>query len=83
MPDHELEHLVNELRRAIEDSEALAGEDREKLEALAQQIDERVDAEHHGIVDKIGESVGLFETDHPALVQTLNRIAQTLSAAGI
>ncbi len=68
---------------AIEDRETLAGEDRKRLEALAQQIDERVDAEHQGIIDKIGESVGLFETDHPTLVQTLNRIAQTLGAAGI
>jgi hypothetical protein len=83
MPDHELAHLVTELRKSIEDSETLAGEDRENLEALARQIDQLVDAEPQGIVDKIGESVSLFETDHPALVQTLNRIAQTLGASGI
>jgi len=83
MTDNELEHLVNELRTAIEDSTALADEEREKLEALARLIDERVDDERHGIIAQIGESVGYFETNHPALVQTLNRIAQTLGAGGI
>ena len=35
------------------------------------------------LIENIADSVGLFETDHPALVQTLNRIAQTLNASGI
>lgn len=81
--DHVLEHLINELREAISESDTLAGEEREHLEALAQRLDEHVDDENDTIVDHIGDSVGRFETDHPALVQTLNRIAQTLNAAGI
>jgi Domain of unknown function (DUF4404) len=87
MTDHALDDLVNELRAAIESSDTLAGEERDRLEALAQRIDEeldeRVDTERQGLVEQIGESVGHFETDHPALVKTLNRIAQTLNAAGI
>ena len=83
MTDHSLEQLVDELRAAIEESGTLAGEEREKLQALAHRIEQRVDDEQLGLVEQIGESVGHFETDHPALVQTLNRIAQTLNAAGI
>ena len=81
--DHVLEHLINELREAIAESTSLAGEEREHLEALAKQLDDHVEEEHDTIVDHIGDSVGRFETDHPALVQTLNRIAQTLNAAGL
>ena len=77
-----LENLVRELRSTIENSESLAGEERSNLEALARRIEQQVDDEH-GLIENITDSVGQFETDHPALVQTLNRIAQTLNAAGI
>ena len=81
--DHVLEQLIRDLRDTIAASETLGGEERERLEALARRLDDHVDDENDGIVDHISDSVGQFETDHPALVQTLNRIAQTLNAAGI
>ena len=80
--DNDLENLVRELRSTIEGSASLAGDERTKLEDLAQRIEQQVDDEH-GLIENIADSVGLFETDHPALVQTLNRIAQTLNASGI
>ena len=83
MTDHVLEQLVHELRSAIESSTTLEGDERARLEELARRLDAHVEEEHDGIVDHISDSVGYFETDHPQLVQTLNRIAQTLNAAGL
>lgn len=83
MTDETLVQLLNELRTTIERSETMPDEERERLENLADRIENRVDSEQEGIIDHIGDSVGLFETDHPDLVRTLNRIAQTLNAAGI
>ena len=81
--DHVLEQLVHELRETIEQSTSLAGEERAQLETLARRLDEHVEEEHDGLIDHISDSVGQFETDHPALTQTLNRIANALNAAGL
>jgi hypothetical protein len=81
--DNTLEALLDELRSTISDSETLGDDDRAKLGKLADRIEGQADDEEPGLVEHIGESVSMFETDHPSLVQTLNRIAQTLNAAGI
>ena len=81
--DHVLDNLVHELRSTIDDSDTLTDADRDRLDALTRRIEGHADEEHEGIVAHIGDAVGRFETDHPSLVQTLNRIAQTLNAAGI
>lgn len=82
MTDNVLENLVRDLRSMIESSASLADDERANLRELAQRIEQQVEDEH-GLIENLADSVGQFETDHPALVQTINRIAQTLNAAGI
>ena len=82
MTDNVLENLVRDLRSMIESSASLADDERANLSELAQRIEQQVEDEH-GLIENLADSVGQFETDHPALVQTINRIAQTLNAAGI
>ena len=83
MSDHDLEQLVHELRTAIADSDSLADHDRARIDGLVERLETGIEDEHEGIVDHIEDSVHHFETDHPVLVETLNRIANALSAGGL
>ena len=83
MAEHDLERLLGELRSTIEESQSLEADERQKLETLATRIEEQADEERHGLIDQLGDAVENFETVHPSLTQTLNRIANALSAGGI
>lgn len=86
----ELEDLVTELRSTLAASDGLDEGQRAHLEDLAARIDRQVDREKaeeedddDNIVEHVGDAVDQFEVEHPGLVQTLNRIANALSAGGI
>ncbi len=83
MGDGVLESLIGELKAAVNDSVSLATDERQHLLGLVGQVESRVTEEHGGLVDQIEDAVSRFETDHVALVGTLNRVANALSAGGI
>ena len=81
-----MSELLDELRSAIADADGLAGEDRSHLDQLVRRIEIEADEEEDddpNILDHIEDAVGRFETEHVGLVQTINRIANALSAGGI
>ena len=83
MSDDVLGSLIGELRAAINNSETLPTEEQDRLVALVARVESRVIDEHGGLVEQIEDAVTRFETDHVALVGTLNRVANVLSAGGI
>ncbi len=83
MGDGVLESLIGELRAAVESSASLPTGERQHLLELVGRVESRVIEEHGGLVDQIEDAVSRFETDHVALVGTLNRVANALSAGGI
>ncbi len=83
MADEVLELLIQELLTAIDGSAGLDREEKDHLIGLVKRVGRRIEDEHGGIVEQIEDTVSRFETDHVALVGTLNRIANVLSAGGI
>lgn len=83
MSDDVLASLIGELRAAIDNSDSIVGEEQVRLMALVARVESRVADEHDGLVEQLEDAVSRFETDHVALVGTLNRVANVLSAGGI
>ncbi len=83
MSDEVLQSLIDQLRSAVTGSGSLIDPDREQILELVERLERRVSDEHGGLVEQIEDAVSRFETDHVALVATLNRVANALSAGGI
>jgi ribosomal protein L12E/L44/L45/RPP1/RPP2 len=84
--DRDMEELLDELRSAIAAADGLSDEDRGHLAELLRRIEVEADEEEDddpNIVEHLEESLSRFETEHLGLVQTINRIANALSAGGI
>lgn len=86
MTDRDMSELLDELRKAIAEADGLAGDDRAELDQLIRRIEVEVDEaedDDPNILDHIDDAVSRFEVEHVGLVQTINRIANALSAGGI
>ena len=86
MSDKEMSVLLDELRSAIANADSLAGDDRTQLDELVRRIEVEADEDEDddpNIVEHIEDAIGRFEAEHVGLVQTINRIANVLSAGGI
>ncbi len=86
MSDKEMSELLDELRSAIANADSLAGDDRTQLDELVRRIEVEADEDEDddpNIVEHIEDAIGRFEAEHVGLVQTINRIANVLSAGGI
>ena len=86
MSDKEMSELLDELRSAIANADSLAGDDRTQLDELVRRIEVEADEDEDddpNIVEHIEDAIGQFEAEHVGLVQTINRIANVLSAGGI
>jgi len=84
--DKEMSELLDELRSAIANADSLAGDDRTQLDELVRRIEVEADEDEDddpNIVEHIEDAIGRFEAEHVGLVQTINRIANVLSAGGI
>jgi len=81
-----MSELLDELRSAIANADSLAGDDRTQLDELVRRIEVEADEDEDddpNIVEHIEDAIGRFEAEHVGLVQTINRIANVLSAGGI
>ena len=86
MSDNDMSELLDELRSAIANADSLAGDDRTQLDELVRRIEVEADEDEDddpNIVEHIEDAIGRFEAEHVGLVQTINRIANVLSAGGI
>ena len=84
--DRDMAELLDELRAAITTAGGLGDEDRSHLEDLLRRIEVEADEEEDddpNILEYLDESLSRFEAEHVGLVQTINRIANALSAGGI
>jgi hypothetical protein len=84
--DKDVAELLEELRAAVAEAGGLADDDRNHLDDLIRRIEVEADEDEDddpNIIEHIEDAVGRFETEHVDLVQTINRIANALSAGGI
>jgi signal transduction histidine kinase len=88
MDDQELRVSLTELRRAIDRLKPEDTQARERLEALAADLERRLakpdDGEHHEtLLERLGESIDHLRLEHPKATDLLNRILTSLGGAGI
>ncbi|MGB5623285.1 MAG: DUF4404 family protein [Gammaproteobacteria bacterium] len=90
MPKRELEKLLGELARELEQDDALDPEEIEALAGLQTRIGRVLAAEEtppggdeQGITEPLAEYIDRFESTHPTLTMTLGRIMDALNKLGI
>lgn len=88
MPDQELREGLDRLRAERDRLPADDHENRERLDALIAQIEDRLahpdDRErHHTLIERVRETVEEFEVEHPRATAILNDIMVTLANMGI
>lgn len=84
--DRDIGALIDDLREAIAATGSLSEPDRSRLDDLVQRIETQADEDEDddpGFFDHVDDSISRFEAEHVGLVQTINRIANALSAGGI
>lgn len=84
--DQDMPELLAELRSTIADTSGLADADRTRLDDLVRRIEIEADEDEDddpNIIEHLEDALGRFEAEHVGLVQTINRIANVLSAGGI
>lgn len=89
MPKRELEQLLDQLERELQQDHALAPEELEALGDLQIRIGQvlaagagTADAEE-GVAEPLAEYIDRFESSHPTLTMTLGRIMDALNKLGI
>jgi hypothetical protein len=91
MDNKELGKLLEQLHSEIEHTESIDEKGRERLRDLATDIgdllarsdDEQVQPQAASLLERLEDSISYLEVTHPTLTQTLSRVLETLSNAGI
>ena len=90
MDNQELGKLLEQLHSEIEHTESIDEKGRERLRDLAADIGDllaRSDNEQtqaqESVLERLEDSISYLEVTHPTLTQTLSRVLETLSNAGI
>jgi len=90
MPKRELEQLLDELARELEQDDALDPEEMEALGELQTRIGHVLAAEQtppktdeQAVTEPLAEYIDRFESTHPTLTMTLGRIMDALNKLGI
>lgn len=89
MPRTRLRETLEELERELERSEALDERSRERLAHVLGEVRELIGEdveprdEHRSLLDRLREATREFEEEHPALAETVGRVATALSNLGI
>lgn len=91
MDNQELGKLLEQLHSEIENTESIDEEGRERLRDLATDIgdllarsdDEQAQTQAASLLERLEDSISYLEVTHPTLTQTLSRVLETLSNAGI
>jgi hypothetical protein len=90
MDNQELGKLLEQLHSEIEHTESIDEKGRERLRDLATDIgdllarsnDEQAQTQA-SLLERLEDSISYLEVTHPTLTQTLSRVLETLSNAGI
>jgi hypothetical protein len=78
-----LEHLLAELKDAI-DASGAGADNKDDLARLAGEVERRLsDDDPEGVVEELREEVTRFEASHPNLAAAIGRAADALSAIGL
>jgi len=89
MPKKELEQLLDQLERELQQDQALAPEELEALGDLQTRIGQVLAAgtgtpeADEGVAEPLAEYIDRFESSHPTLTMTLGRIMDALNKLGI
>ena len=87
MPRQEMEELLAELRKEVAGSRELTAGQRARMEALREQIEERLAADEVPPDESPREAVRAyideFQRSHPTLTMVLGRILDSLNKMGI
>ena len=91
MDNQELRKLLEQLHGEIEHTESIDEKGREQLRDLATDIgdllarsdDEQAHTQAASLLERLQDSISYLEVTHPTLTQTLSRVLETLSNAGI
>jgi hypothetical protein len=90
MDDQDLRKLLDQLHGEIEHTESIDEKGREQLRDLAKDIDDLLARSNGGqakaqasLLESLEDSISYLEVTHPTLTQTLSRVLETLSNAGI
>ncbi len=91
MPKRELEQLLDQLERELQQDHALAPEELEALGDLQTRIGQVLAAGtgtgtpdvDEGFAEPLAEYIDRFESSHPTLTMTLGRIMDALNKLGI
>jgi hypothetical protein len=89
MPKKELEQLLDQLERELQQDQALAPEELEALGDLQTRIGQVLAAgagapdADQGVAEPLAEYIDRFESSHPTLTMTLGRIMDALNKLGI
>jgi hypothetical protein len=90
MDKQELRKLLDQLHSEIENAESIEDSDREQLRHLAGDIDDllarsssRTVNAQAPLLERMEDSISYLEVTHPTLTQTLSKMLETLSNAGI
>ncbi|MGD9387557.1 MAG: DUF4404 family protein [Gammaproteobacteria bacterium] len=87
MPRQEMEQLLAELRKQVAGSRELTPGQRARMEALREQIEERLAAAEvppeEGLREQLQEHMAEFQRTHPTLTMVLARIMDSLNKMGI
>jgi hypothetical protein len=90
MDNQELRKLLEELDSEIEQTKSVDEKGRELLRDLASDISELLARSEGGqagtqtsLLGRLEDSISYLEVTHPTLTQTLTRVLETLSNAGI
>ncbi len=85
MPRQKLSSLLSALHEQLKGDTPIASEDKEMLVSVLQDIEGKLaDSQYSnpddaaGLGDKISETIGRFEADHPTLTKTLLEITKAL-----
>jgi hypothetical protein len=89
VPRQKLRETLEELERELEQTDVTHAASRERLEhvirevrALLEETAREGDAER-SLLDRVREATREFEEEHPALAETIGRVATALSNMGI
>ena len=89
MPRTRLRQTLEELEQELERTGPIDDRSRELLDHVVGEVRELLERteepeeEQRSLRDRLSEATEAFETDHPALAETLGRLATALSNLGI
>ena len=86
MEHPEIDQQLAALRAALEQSEGLAAESRERLLGLIEQLEAQVHSAEDsdgGLVSQLEAHVAEFEVSHPSLSGTINEVMVMLGNMGV